>query len=54
MNGTSRDLGLSGAGKGDSPRNVSKKFYENLARVRGMGKAEGFQRRGNRLRKVYR
>lgn len=60
MNGTTRDIGLKspGAGKGDAPRNVSAKFFQNYDGIFWLVKPPedqcGFVRRGNKLRKVYR
>jgi len=50
----SRNTGLDhGAGKGDADRSDRKKFQKGLARIKLTGQVEGFERRGNRLVKVY-
>lgn len=59
MNGASRDIGLTGAGKGSRPRNCgSKAFVQNYDEIFWLHKApesqRGFKRSGARLRKVYR
>lgn len=57
MNASSRDFGLAGAGKGDAPRNISKKFFENFEFIEfprlHEEKQDGFKRHGNKLTKKY-
>lgn len=59
MNAASRDFGLQGAGKGDAPRNISKKFFENFDEIDFhreqalLDRRAGFKRRGNKLTKKY-
>lgn len=53
-----RDLGLSapGAGKGDSPRNLSAKFRENFDEINFRSPGYGdlfFKRHGSKLIKTY-
>lgn len=51
---TTRDLGLHGAGKGDTPRSCfSVEFRDNFSRIQFTG-VEGFERKGRRLVKHYR
>lgn len=62
MDASTRDFGLRGAGKGDAPRNISKKFFENfdaidfgytLNEAYNVDFDKGFKRRGNKLTKKY-
>lgn len=51
--GSSRDIGLRGAGKGDAPRSCfSPEFFNNFSEIKFTG-VDGFERKGRRLIKHY-